>query len=122
MTSFFIIFKINFIINIHFVLHSISQNKLTAVIKHYKENGLTPRVKKSGRRKYNPRCLSFEDIKGVVSFITNFAEQHTLLLPGRVPGFKRSDIRLLPSHETNASIWRSMRLQWQRWVTHQIII
>jgi len=41
-----------------------------------------------------------------VSFVTNFAEQHALLLPGRVPGFKRSDIRLLPSHETKASIWR----------------
>ena len=41
-----------------------------------------------------------------VTFITNYAEQHALVLPGRVPGFKRSDIRLLPSSETKASVWR----------------
>ena len=90
-----------------FVLrNSISQNKLTALIKHYKENGLVQRRKQAGGRKSNKRSLSFEDIKAVVTFITNFAEQHALVLPGRVPGFKRSDIRLLPSSETKASVWR----------------
>ena len=67
---------------------------------------MTPRIKKSGGRKSNIRSLSFDDIKAVVAFIMNFAEQHALHLPGRVPGFKRSDIRLLPSNETKASIWR----------------
>jgi len=64
------------------------------------------RRKQAGGRKSNSRSLSFEDVKAVVAFITNFAEEHALVLPGRVPGFKRSDIRLLPSSETKASVWR----------------
>jgi hypothetical protein len=91
-------------------LCSISQNKLTAVVTHYQENGIMPRRKKSGGRQSNTRCLSYDDIKAVVSFISNFAEQHALVLPGRVPGFKRTDIRLLPSMETKASIWRKYKL------------
>ena len=75
--------------------HYISQNKLTALIKHYKEYGLVPRRKNSGGRKCNTKSLSYDDIKAVVDFIVNFAEQQVLLLPGRVPGFKRSDIKLL---------------------------
>ncbi|XP_030608451.1 uncharacterized protein LOC115796267 [Archocentrus centrarchus] len=44
-------------------LHCISQNKLTALLKHYKEFGLTPRVKKSGgRRRAEKRLLTHEDI------------------------------------------------------------
>lgn len=84
----------------------ISKNKLTALIAHYKEHGLTPRRKKTGGRKCNTKILSYDDIRGVVTFITNYADEHALLLPGRVPGYKRSDIRLLPSSETKASVWR----------------
>ena len=29
------------------------------------------------------------------------------LLPGRVPGYSRSDIQLLPSSDTKRAIWRS---------------
>ncbi|XP_014674791.1 PREDICTED: uncharacterized protein LOC106814923 [Priapulus caudatus] len=88
-------------------LHCISQDKLTALLKHYKEHGLTPRHKKSGgKQKTNARFLTFEDVSRVVTFIVNFSEVHALVLPGRVPGFKRFDIKLLPSMYTKASIWR----------------
>jgi len=89
---------------------SISKNKLTALISHYRQNGLAVRRKKSGGRKSNVRCLSFDDVKAVVTFISNYAEQHALLLPGRVPAYKRSDIRLLPSAETKASVWRKYKI------------
>jgi hypothetical protein len=79
---------------------------LTACINWYKENGLAPRRKKSGGRVYNRQALSYDDIERIVAFLSNFAEQHTLVLPGRVPGFKRDDVKLLPSSETKASIWR----------------
>lgn len=86
-------------------VHAISQDKLSAVITHYKENGLTPRYKKSGGRR-KARVLNYNDIVRVVSFITNFAEEHALVLPGRVPGFKRFDIKLLPSIYTKISVFR----------------
>ena len=61
----------------------ISQDKLSAIFKHYKENGICPRKLKSGGRSNNKKALSFDDTKTVVTFIVNFAEEHALLLPGR---------------------------------------
>ena len=84
----------------------ISQNKLTAVMKHFLQHGLTPREKKSGGRKYNSNAISAEDTERAVQLIRNFAEDHALVLPGRVPGFKRADVKILPSVHSRASIWR----------------
>ena len=47
-----------------------------------------------------------DTLQNVVSFFDNYAEEHAVALPGRVPGFKRSDIKLLPSSNTKASIHR----------------
>lgn len=41
--------------------------------------------------------LSYEAIKDVTEFLLNYSEQNELLLPGWVPGYTRSDIKLLPS-------------------------
>ena len=91
-------------------LYSISQNKLTAVLKHYKQNGMVPHLKRpGGRHTSNKRYLKHEDILRVVNFLNNFAEANALVLPGRVPGFTRFDIKLLPSHETKASVWRKYK-------------
>lgn len=87
---------------------SISQNKLTALLKHYKENGLVPRHKKSGgRQASDKRLLTHDDICRVVAFIVNFAELHAMVLPGRVPGFKRFDVKLLPSSYTKRTVFRA---------------
>ena len=58
-----------------------------------------------GRRSSDKRLLTHEDIKRVVNFLVNYAETHAIDLPGRTPGFRRFDVKLLPSHETKASIW-----------------
>lgn len=47
-----------------------------------------------------------DTLQHVISFLDNYAEEHAVALPGRVPGFKRSDIKLLPSSATKASIHR----------------
>ena len=39
-------------------------------------------------------------------FLLTYTEQHGLLLPGRVPGYSRSDIRLLPSSTSRRGIWK----------------
>ncbi|XP_064631663.1 uncharacterized protein LOC135489956 [Lineus longissimus] len=64
------------------------------------------REKKAGGRKFNRRALTYEDTQRINTFLINFAEQYALVLPGRVPGFKRADLKLLPSCETKVSIWR----------------
>ena len=76
-------------------------------MKHYKEFGLTPRHKRSGgRHAADVTLMTHTDISRVVNFLVNFAEDHALVLPGRVSGFKRFDIKLLLSSYTKASIWR----------------
>ena len=42
-----------------------------------------------------------------MAFISNYADDHGLHLPGRVPGFKRDDIKLLPSSETKVAVFNA---------------
>ena len=65
----------------------------------YIASGLTTRT--HGNTKCLPHnSLKFEEVRNVFLFINGYAEQHAILLPGRVPGFKRDDLQLLPSSTT----------------------
>lgn len=77
---------------------------MTALQKWYKENGLQPKEKRNAGRANNIKAYSFDDTKQTVTFITNYADNHALILPGRVPSFKRDDIKLMPSSETKVKI------------------
>ena len=46
-----------------------------------------------------------EELMDTVTFIKNYAETHCILLPGRIPGYKRMDLQLLPTHMTKRGIW-----------------
>ena len=86
-------------------LHGISKNKLYNITRSLIENGLTPRV--HGNTKRLPvHTITLKSVEYVVRFLLNFAEQHALLLPGRVPGYSRDDIKLLPSSTTKRAIWK----------------
>ena len=54
------------------------------------------RVHKNTRRLPH-NALSFDEIITVVKFVENYAEQHAILLPERIPTYKRGDMKLLPS-------------------------
>ena len=85
-------------------IHNISNMKLNEVMKWFKENGLTPRQKKSGgRREKNSLC--HDDIVRVVTFIKNYAEDHAISLPGRVAGQKNFSVRLLPTNTTKNAVF-----------------
>ena len=72
------------------------KHKIDGIRKHYLEESLTPRVHKNSKlRPHN--ALSFKDITGIVNFLQNYSEQHAILLPGRIPAYKRDDMKLLPS-------------------------
>ena len=66
-------------------LHGISQDRLTALLDWYKNEGLVPKEKKSGGRKSNTKSLAFEDIKHVVQFLTNYVDVNALLLVAESP-------------------------------------
>ena len=88
-------------------LHAISQDRLTSLIKWYKDNGLVPKEKKSGGRNNQKSIYSFEDIRRTVAFITNYSDDHALVLPGRIPGFRRESVKLLPSSETKIKVFKA---------------
>ena len=65
-------------------------------------------MRMNGNKKRLPSsAFSSETIEQVLKFILNIAEEQALLLPGCVPGFKRIDVRLLPSVLTKHSLWKS---------------
>ena len=67
-------------------LHTMSIARLKAIKQHEMENGLCPR----GRAKVLPHNKTkLSDIKNVVRYILQYAEDHAILLPVRIPGYKR---------------------------------
>lgn len=95
-------------------LHCISRTKFLSLVKHYKKNGLT--LRSHGNKKRLPSStFSAETVENVVKFILNVAEDQALLLPGRVPGFKRVYVKLLPSVLTKHSLWKTFRNMYRQW-------
>ena len=81
---------------------AMSKNLITAVSKHYQREGLCPRTySKRGK------ALTITATRLVTEFIDKYSQQHALQLPGRVPGFRRELLQLLPSSDTIKSIYES---------------
>ena len=87
------------------IFYRISQNRLTSLIQWYKTHGLVAKEKRAGGRRYNVKAHSFADIERAIAFITNYAEDHALALPGRIPGCRREVVKLLPSSETKVKVY-----------------
>ena len=85
-------------------LHGIGKSAFKAIKKNYQEDGLVPRV--HGNTKRAPHnALSYDDTKNFVSFLNGYAEDNAIQLPGRIPGYKRTDLKLLPCSTTKRSVW-----------------
>ena len=79
-----------------YILSLVGKDRFTAVKASFIANGLTTR--QHGNSKHLPHnALTFEDNTNVVAFCHNYAEANAILLPGRIPGYKRDDVVLLPS-------------------------
>ena len=87
-------------------IHSISNTVLENLKKWVAKHGVTPRKKGSGGSSNKKNLLTAADVMDIVKFIRNYAEDHGVFLPGRIPGYKRSDLRLLPSSATKAAVYR----------------
>ncbi len=89
-------------------MYNVGERRMRTLTKSYLENGLQPRI--HGNTKRLPaNTLTYECQKIAVTFLlnfANFASQNALVLPGRVPGFQKTDIRLLPSNFSKRSIWK----------------
>ena len=85
-------------------LHNIGEFRLKAIKAQYLAEGLVPRIHgHSGR--IAPNALVLEHVQSIVTFVMQYAETNGILLPGRIPGYKRDDIQLLPSSTTKRAVW-----------------
>lgn len=75
--------------------HTVGRKRVYNLTKGLVENGLSPRTHGNAHRRPK-HSLSYESTEYVVRFLISYAEQNALLLPGRIPGYSRSDIKLLP--------------------------
>ena len=74
-------------------------DRLKNVKASYLASGLTTRIHGNCRRRPK-HALTIDEVKSLVTFMTNYAEKNAILLPGRIPGYKRDTIQLLPSSTT----------------------
>ena len=72
---------------------------MKAVKQSYLQNGLSVRTH-GNTRKLPHNALSYTQTNNIVKFIQNYAEQNAILLPGRIPAFKRDDFKFLPSSDS----------------------
>ena len=85
-------------------LHDIGDFCLRAIRAHYLSEGLVPRIH-GHTGSTAPKALVLEDVRGIITFILQYVESNGILLPGRIPGYKRDDIKLLPSSTTKRAVW-----------------
>ena len=68
------------------LVHGISKKRLDNLSKSFRENDLAPQV--HGNVNNRPKhTLSFSSTEYVVRFLVSYSEEHSLLLPGRIPGY-----------------------------------
>ena len=86
-------------------MHTIGMKRFKNITKSFQDNGVLPRIHGNTHRlPWN--SLSFSSIQHVISFLVNYTEENGLLLPGRLPGYFSSDLKLLPSSRSRKGIWK----------------
>lgn len=89
-------------------LYGLSDSRYRLLKQHYDAYGIVPRT--HGNTKQLPsNTLPQQVIEEVKTFISNYVEENAILLPGRIPGYKNDDMKLLSSSESKASIWRAYK-------------
>ena len=72
-------------------LYGISKSRFQRLVEHYQSHGISLRIHGNSKRlPHNALPLAVnEDVK---NFLSNYADENAVLLPGRIPGFKNEDI------------------------------
>ena len=87
----------------------LGKKRLSAIKVHFKQYGIDARPHGNCHRQ-PINAFSPADVERVTNFVTSYAEDHAVLLPGRIPGYNWFDIKLLPSSTTKLSILESYKL------------
>ena len=89
-------------------LYGISKSRFQRLLHHWQNYGMSVRTHGNSKRlPHNtlPQAVA-EDVK---NFLSNFVDENAVLLPGRIPGYKNDDIKLLSSCDTKMSVWKTFK-------------
>ena len=86
-------------------VHGIGEFRLKAIKSSFLAQGVVQRVHRHTGRVV-PNAMVRQDVEEVVKFILQYAETNAILLPGRIPGYKRDNIQILPSSTTKQAVWQ----------------
>ncbi len=91
-------------LNSFLFLHCMGRWRYEAIKKNCLSEGIQERV--HGNSKHLPHNeFTTDELKSIVFFMQNYAEENAILLPGRIPGYKRTDLQLLPTNTTKRQVW-----------------
>ena len=90
--------------------HAIGDKVFKNIKKHFNKVGLQERMHGLAHVKSPQKRMPFESILRIKSYIQNYSEQVSLVLPGRVNSFSNPDLLLLPSNDTKQKVYNSYKL------------
>lgn len=85
-------------------VHNIGVKKYNTVKQAYLRNGLES-IPHGNKFCLPQHGFTTDYLRQITTFQKNFSEEHAILLPGRVPGYKRCDLQLLPTSMTKREVW-----------------
>ena len=86
-------------------LYGLSYSRFRRLKEHYENHGISLRVHGNCKRLPN-NTLPQTVVEDVKSFLTNYVEKNAICLPGRIPGYRKDNIKLMSSSKTKMSVWR----------------
>lgn len=89
---------------LHF--YGISYSRFRRLKEHYELAAISPRQHGNTRR-LPENTLPQATIEDVHSLLANYVEENAIVLPGRIPGFKSDEVKVLSSCETKIGVWRT---------------
>ena len=86
-------------------IHAIGSRRLKNLISHYDENGLSIRMHGNAKKRRHNQTET-EEVEKIKGFIEQFADNHAMPLPGRMPTHKDYRVMLLPSDMSKSAVYR----------------
>ena len=87
-------------------LYGLSYSRFRRLKEHYEQHGIFPRTHGNSKKlpsNTHPHTVT----ENVHAFLANYVEENAIVLPARILGFKRDDVKVLSSSETKMSAWRA---------------
>ena len=87
---------------LHF--YGIGYSRFRRIKEHYEQNGISQRTHGNTNR-VPDNATPHSVIEDFHAFLQNYVEENAIVLPGRIPGFKSDEVRVLSSSESKMSVW-----------------